>query len=127
MPGRDDAPYLEDILEAAAATQRTVRRHTFETFLAVEDAREAVLFRLVKIGEAASRLPEALRERHPEVDWRSAIGFRNRVVHGYFSVNWTIVWDTATLDLPVLERQVMDILRRTATSDPDEEDTDSTR
>lgn len=82
---------------------------------------------MVKSGEAASRLPEAPRERHPEVDGWSAMGFRNRVVDGYVAVNWDIVWDTATLDLPILERQVRGILGRTATPDPDEEDRNPTR
>ena len=110
MPRRDDALYLDDILTAIAATRRTMRRHSFETFVADEDARDAVLLRLIRIGEAAAQVSQAVRDRHPEVDWRSAIGFRNRVVHGYFAVTWSIVWETATADLPALERQIAGIL-----------------
>ncbi len=90
MPRRDDALYLDDVLAAIGPIRRTVGRHSFETFVANEDACDAVLLRLIKIGEAAAQVSPALRDRHPEVDWRSAIGFRNRVVHGYFAVTWSI-------------------------------------
>ncbi|MSP14465.1 MAG: DUF86 domain-containing protein [Chloroflexi bacterium] len=46
----------------------------------------------------------------PDVKWRSIVGFRNIAVHTYFAVNWSIVWVTATEDVPLLREQVMQIL-----------------
>jgi len=51
-----------------------------------------------------------MRQRHPNVAWIDAIKFRNRVVHAYHGIDWSIVWDTATLDAPKLRRQVIEIL-----------------
>jgi uncharacterized protein with HEPN domain len=62
------------------------------------------------IGEAAARLSADLRERHSEIEWPDIVGFRNIAVHAYFTVDWSIVWVTATQDAPQLRRRVSKIL-----------------
>ena len=47
----------------------------------------AVLYRLLLLGEIASALPEAWRDRYPDVAWRQIRAFRNLAVHKYFSVD----------------------------------------
>lgn len=44
------------------------------------------------IGEAANRLSEEFKERFPEIDWHRIRGFRNRIVHDYFGIDYSIVW-----------------------------------
>ena len=70
----------------------------------------AVLQKLLVIGEAAARLPADFRERHAEVEWADIVGFRNIVVHEYFSVSGPIVWVTATQDVPNLRCRISRIL-----------------
>jgi len=70
----------------------------------------AVLHHLTVIGGAINRLSVELRERHPEVAWRQIIAVRHRIVHGYFDLDWQILWDAATGDIPELRRQILDIL-----------------
>ncbi|MCP4546772.1 MAG: DUF86 domain-containing protein, partial [bacterium] len=52
-------------------------------------------------------------ERQPDVDWRDIVAFRNIAVHAYFSVDWSIVWTTATEDAPALRERVEKILAET--------------
>ena len=80
-------------------------------FLASELHKAATLQKLTVIGEAAARLSHTFREAHPQVEWRDIIAFRNIAVHAYFAVQWDIVWATATDDVPVLRRQVLEILQ----------------
>ena len=69
-----------------------------------------ILRRLTVIGEAAAKLTDDLRTRHPEVPWKKAIALRNRVTHDYFGIDWPIIWKTITEDIPALRRQIAEIL-----------------
>lgn len=73
--------------------------------------RDAVLYRMLLLGEIVSALPDSLRDRYPNVAWRHIKAFRNLAVHKYFSVDWAVVWQIAREEVPVLEEQAMDILR----------------
>jgi uncharacterized protein with HEPN domain len=54
------------------------------------------------IGEAANKISVETKNNHPEVDWPSIIGMRNKLSHGYFDIDNDIVWATITDDLPPL-------------------------
>jgi uncharacterized protein with HEPN domain len=73
------------------------------------------LVRLVEIiGEAASRVPEEFRARHPEVPWAQVVGMRNRLIHGYDAVNFDILWAIIKEDLPPLVGRLEAIIERGA-------------
>jgi uncharacterized protein with HEPN domain len=61
------------------------------------------LVRLLEIvGEAASRMPAEERGRYPEIPWPEIVSLRNRLIHGYDSVDFDILWQVVTDDLPPL-------------------------
>ncbi len=62
------------------------------------------------IGEAAARLAKEFQTTHSQVEWSEIKEFRNIAVHQYFAVEWSIVWETATSDVPLLQKQVEQIL-----------------
>ena len=107
---RREELYLADIVEAADEIQRFLSGVERDSFLQDGLLQSAVLQKLTIIGEAASRLPAALRKRHPDIKWSDIAAFRNIAVHAYFSVEWPIVWVAATRDAPELRRKIADIL-----------------
>jgi uncharacterized protein with HEPN domain len=69
--------------------------------LAADDMRARAIVQAVGvIGKAASRLTPELRDRHPHVPWAQIIGMRNRLVHGYYEIDYLRVWDTVTEQVP---------------------------
>jgi uncharacterized protein with HEPN domain len=79
---------LEDIVSAADEVAEFIESQTPETFETNRMVRSAVVHQLTVIGEAVARLPQDLRDRHPNIPWADVKGFRNIVVHNYFGIDW---------------------------------------
>ncbi len=62
------------------------------------------------IGEAASGVSNEIQQQHTSLPWTDIIGMRHRLTHGYFSVDMDRVWDTVTVDLPALARELEGVL-----------------
>ncbi|MBP6821394.1 MAG: DUF86 domain-containing protein [Acidobacteria bacterium] len=58
------------------------------------------------IGKAAKQLPQGLRDQYPQISWRGFAGLRDRLIHQYFSVNYTIIWETVKVEVPELIKTV---------------------
>jgi uncharacterized protein with HEPN domain len=106
-----DALYVADLVDNARAVRDYLDGIGREQWDEDRVVRDAVLYRLLLLGEIASALPDSLRERYPDVAWRQIRAFRNLAVHKYFSVDWAVVWKISQEEIPVLEEQAMDILR----------------
>ncbi len=73
---------------------------------------ELALVRLVEIiGEAAARVSPETQDRYPGIPWKEVVGMRNRLVHGYDSVDLDVLWDTLEDDLPPLIAELEQILK----------------
>lgn len=107
---RPEELYLTDIVDAADAVERFLEGIGPQEFTEDELRQSAVLQKLIVIGEASARLPNEFTERHPEIEWPDIVAFRNIAVHEYFAVDWSIVWVTATQEVPNLREKVTKIL-----------------
>jgi uncharacterized protein with HEPN domain len=54
---------------------------------------DAVIRNFEVIGEAANRIDPDFRDKNPEIEWKRIRGFRNRIVHEYFGIDYEIVWE----------------------------------
>jgi uncharacterized protein with HEPN domain len=93
MPKRDDNLLLQDIVEAGNKIIRYTNTLSFDRFVTNEMVVDAVLRNFGIIGEAASRVSDSLQQKNPEIEWRQIKAFRNLLIHEYFGVNLSIVWD----------------------------------
>jgi len=111
---RTDELYLRDIVEACDAIENFIAGLTMDSVLGSDLILSAVIRKLEIIGEACSKLPLALRDEHPEIDWRAIIGFRNILAHQYFSANLDIIWEAASNRIGPLKDNILAILRSQA-------------
>ncbi len=111
MSKRSPLLLLEDILNACEKIQEYSKNISFKQFEGNDMIIDAVIRNFEIIGEAANRLPDEYKDTHPEIDWHRIRGFRNRIVHDYFGVDLSILWNIKTNNLPVLLVQIKDILK----------------
>ncbi len=63
---------------------------------------DATVRNLELIGEAATHIPETIRQRHPSIPWRQLVATRNRLIHGYFGIDNDTLWSIIHDDVPTL-------------------------
>jgi uncharacterized protein with HEPN domain len=80
--------------------------------MATSHWQDAVIRQLEIIGEATKRLSADLRAQHMRVPWRRIAGLRDVLVHDYMGVDLWAVWEVTQRDLPILKREVQQILSK---------------
>jgi uncharacterized protein with HEPN domain len=111
MPERDERLYLDDIVRAIDR----ILEYTADgrdAFFADSRTQDAVIRNLEVIGEAIRGVSPATRARHPAVPWKQIAGTRDRVIHGYFTVDLEIVWEIVEKELAELRRLVAAMVER---------------
>jgi uncharacterized protein with HEPN domain len=107
---RSTTDYLRHILDEADFVLEHGRGLTLDEFLGDEMRKRAFVRSLEVIGEATKNLPETFRREHDQVDWRSVAGMRDRLIHGYFGVDYEIVWDVVETKLPAFREEIRRLL-----------------
>ncbi len=107
---RDYKLYLSDIRDAIVKIQNYSKDCTLESLKHDDKTCDSILLNFLVIGEAAGKIPDEIKNKHADIDWRGMIGMRNIIAHGYFKIDPKIVWDSIHKDLPVLLDALMKIM-----------------
>ena len=107
---KDSSVYLQDLIERIERLEEYLSAVTEAEYLASNMMRDAVERNLEIIGEAAGRIPEALRFQAPAIPWKRIVGLRNIVIHQYRGIDQSVIWDTATRRLPALKSDFATLL-----------------
>ena len=110
MSKRSSDLLLLDMMEAAVKILKYTQGLTFEDFLAGDKTIDAVVRNFEIIGEASLRIDEDFRLENPQIEWKKLRGFRNRIVHDYFGIDYEIVWSILTQDVEELVFQLDQLL-----------------
>jgi len=97
----DETEYL------AARTEGLTR----DEFVQDETLKRAFVRSLEIIGEAAKKVTDDLTQKCGRVEWRAIAGMRDRLIHGYFGVDYDIVWDAVVNKVPALRRDIEQLIR----------------
>ena len=99
---RDWRLYVQDMIEFGEKVLSYTNGLDQATFIADGRTYDATLRNLELVGEAATHIPKAVRDAHPEIEWRAIIATRNRVAHGYMGMDEDVIWDIIQTDIPSL-------------------------
>lgn len=105
-----DIDRLTHILDNTKVIQIFVKGLSKQDFLNDLKTKYACAKALQDIGEAAARISDKMRIEYNNIDWRSIVGVRNIITHEYFGIDYQVVWNIITDDIPVLEDQIKEIL-----------------
>jgi uncharacterized protein with HEPN domain len=103
---------VRDILAAVGAIADYTDGMTYASFVADGRTIDAVVRNLMTMGESIRWIPEPILDAYPDVPWRLMRGVRNVVVHEYFGVDPSILWETVRGDLPPLVAKLEAVLER---------------
>jgi uncharacterized protein with HEPN domain len=107
---KNDCVFLNHILDEIKNINQFLENKSEDEFLKDIKLQYAVSRSLEIIGEASRNVSQEAKIKHVEVPWTKATGFRNRLVHEYFGIDYEEVWKTVTEDLPLLKTQIEKIL-----------------
>jgi uncharacterized protein with HEPN domain len=112
---KDNLVFLQHILDEIEYLNSLRPTITYEDLLNDRTTEHAVTRSLEIIGEAAKNVPDKIKKENPKIPWKFMAGIRDKVIHGYFAINYEIVWDVIRHKLPELEpeiRSLCDTMRR---------------
>jgi uncharacterized protein with HEPN domain len=114
---RRDRLLLTEILEAVERITGLTDDRSLDDFESDRDRRDALLWNFTVLGEAVGQLSDATKDAHPGIAWMAPVRMRNRIVHGYWSIDLDVLLTTAADDLPGFADGVRAVLAQVSTDD----------
>ena len=102
--------YLQDMIGFAEKCLAYTGGLDQQQFVSSEITYDATLRNLELIGEAATRVPDAIRTAHPVIPWRMIIATRNRLIHAYLGIDDDTIWSIIQDDVPSLIQNLKEIV-----------------
>jgi uncharacterized protein with HEPN domain len=110
---KDPIEYLKHIRDESAFILSVITpSKTKQDFIDDEVLKRAVVRSLEIIGEASKKIPADFKLKWKDVKWSNMAGMRDRLIHDYMGVNYSIVWDVVKNKIPVLYDQIIEITEK---------------
>ena len=113
LKNRDSGLLNQIVNRCNRIIEKTTNIEEYE-FYDENDFIEIVCFNLFQIGELANSLSTEVKSEYNKIPWKQIIGMRNRIVHGYDTVDYEVIWNTAKesiLELKLYCEEIIRILR----------------
>ena len=115
--------YLQDMIDFGEKVLTYTDGLEQDALIAESLNYDATLRNLELIGEAATHIPDKVRDAHPEIQWRLIIATRNRLAHSYLGIDDDVIWDIIQTDIPNLLPSLRNLLNTTSEDSAAEETT----
>lgn len=106
-----DKERIQHILDAIVEIETYIHEVTKEQFLHNSMMRFASIKQIEIIGEAANQVTNETKDKFSEIEWKQIIGLRNILVHEYFGVDNSLIWQIVITDIPALKERITEVLK----------------
>ena len=103
--------YLSDIAESINKIETYTRGIDYDSFCCNDMMFDAVVRNLEVIGEASKNVPDEIKSKYPEIPWKQMIGLRNILIHEYFGVDESIIWEIITKDIKETKPSILKVIQ----------------
>ena len=103
--------FINDILECIERIEKYVSGLSYDDFIKDDKTKDAVVRNLEIIGEVANQIPVDIRKRYKDIPWAQIVGLRHRLIHGYFVIDYDIVWNIIDKEMPDLKIRMKKIFK----------------
>lgn len=107
---KEPKEYLRHIQDECRYIISVSKELQYEDFLEDETLKRAVVRSLEIIGEATKKIPADVKVKWNSIPWKNMAGMRDRLIHDYMGVNYTLVWDVMKNKVPDMYLQIIDLL-----------------
>ena len=107
---KEPKEYLRHIQDECSYLISVSENLLFENFMEDETLKRAVVRSLEIIGEATKKIPADIKVKWNTIQWKNMAGMRDRLIHDYMGVNYTIVWDVMKNKIPDMHKQISEFL-----------------
>jgi uncharacterized protein with HEPN domain len=106
----DDKTFIHHILDEIKYIINATKELDYAKLIDNETLKRALIRSLEIIGEATKNLSIEFRDAHPDIEWKEMAGLRDKLIHGYFGVDWETVWDIIKNKIPKLKPKIKELL-----------------
>ena len=107
---KEPKEYLRHIQDECSYLISVSENLLFENFMEDETLKRAVVRSMEIIGEATKKIPADIKVKWNTIQWKNMAGMRDRLIHDYMGVNYTIVWDVMKNKIPDMYKQISEFL-----------------
>lgn len=109
---KEPTEYIKHIAEECSYIISVSRNLSKDEFLDDETLKRAVVRSLEIIGEATNKVPADFKVKWNSIQWKNMAGMRDRLIHDYIGINYSIIWDVIKNKIPELNDQIQEVLGR---------------
>ena len=109
---KDPIEFLKHIADECTYLLSINKYLSKDDFLDDEPLKRAVVRSLEIIGEATKKIPADFKVKWSSIQWKNMAGMRDRLIHDYIGVNYSIVWDVFKNKIPELQNQIQEVLNK---------------